>query len=339
MSSARRHHWPLWVCCVAFLCCALVWTLRPPGVFRRRPVAPAVEMTEEEFLVRRWAAAVERKDRLETMRAESEMVRRGERVVPLLARVADGSPDLTGEVVRVLGRIRCVASVSTLQGLHRHQSASGGAALRSAILRSLAEIGGQNAREAFLALLADEPDAGVRRVALDLAGALLRPEDLAALSPDLRPAASVSLSHREETATLLADLSATPAASRASHEWAAYLSPTYPLAARSIAIERLETRADEEALDSLRKAVAEGDVDTSIGAFAALCRLRSNAARVAVRDLLHATPEERLPAMLDVLGTYGDQAYLPLARQVEEASASEPLKAHARRAALRLEIK
>ncbi len=138
---------------------------------------------------------------------------------------------------------------------------------------------------------------------------------------------------------LLSDLSATPAADRTSREWAAYLSPTYPLAARVIAVERIETRGDDEGLHALRGTVSQGDADTSLAAFSALCRLRSNTARLVVRELLHAAPQERLPAMLDVLGTYGDQAYLPLARQVEEASVSEPMKAHARRAALRLELK
>lgn len=333
----RRHL--LLAFAVACLGAAGVWVSRPAGVSRRVPGPSAAGASEEDAVAWRWAAALRRQDRLEIARSERDLVQRGEAAVSPLVRAAQESPELAEEVVRVLGLLRYPASVSALRQLHREHGATRGAALRVAVLRALAEIGGQTAREAFLALLRDEVDPSVQQTAAELAPTLLRPEDLASLPPDLLRRIQGGIVQREDVSKLLMELSKTPASGRTSAEWAAYLSPVCPLAARTIAIDRLEARADPEAIQALRNAARGDDLDTAVGAFGALCRLPTNEVRVAVKDLLLSAPEERLAAMLDVLGTYGDSAYVPLARQLRDRSGSERLKELADRAALRLKLR
>ncbi len=316
-----------------------MWVSLPMIRTRQAPQRASVVASESDPVVLRWAAAVRRQDRIEMARAEGELVRRGEAAVAPLARLAEESPELGPQVAQVLGRIRCTASVAALARLHRSHGVTGGAVLRAAVLRALAEIGGQGAREAFLDLLHEEPDAGVRQVAAELAPALLRPEDLASLPPDLRGPIQGDAVRREEVSKLLTELSKTPASSRSSEEWAQYLSPACPLAGRLIAVERLEARADDEALDALRAGATGENLDTVAAAFGALCRLRSHGARLVVRDLVLSSPADRLAVLMDILGAYGDAAYVPLAREVEQRAQSERVKELAERAALRLELR
>lgn len=324
---------------LSLLIAAWLWFAGSSGPFRRSAPPPVVELKDEDLLLRRWVDSLGRGDDTEAARVERELLRHGEAAVSWLARLVEESPELATDVVRVLGRLRCTASVGALHGIHRAHGASQGGALRTAILRALAEIGGDTARDAFLALLRDEPDPDVRKTAAALAPALLRPEEVALLPPDLRGAAQGDAVHREDVAQLIADLSKTSASKRSSAEWALYLSPLCPLAGRMIVVERLEQRADDDAIAALRKASEGQDLDTAVAAFSALCRLRRHPVRLAVKEILVSAPEDRLPSLLDVLGTYGDSVYVPLAREIEAARDSERIKALARRAALRLELR
>lgn len=321
---------------VLCLCAAVVWVWKPAATARRGHGRPATLLTEEDALVLRWAAAVRRGDRGDAARIEAECVRRGDAVVEPLAHIADESPEIAGEVVCALGCIRCQASSAAIERICRAHARAGEASVRTAAFRALAELGGEGARSSFLRLLRDESDPDVRRVAAELAPALLRPEELSSLPPDLLALVQGDVANRAALGKLLTELSETPASSRPSADWAQYLSGAWPAAVRSLAVDRLEARADAEALDALRGTAAADDLDAALIAFAGLCRMRGHEARGIVRDLVLAAAGSRLEAMLDVLGTFGDAAYVPLVRQIEQGSGSEGLKALAHRAALRL---
>lgn len=255
-------------------------------------------------------------------------------------------------LIALLGEARGDGSPPVLHGLYMSAGAlppADARACRSAILSALARHGGGLSLTALLALLKTEKD-------VDLIGKIGSAIAVTAHEPDV-PTLRAALAEtgppdaRHALEDAIGKVQAKEANQAAALE-VEKLDPSTPegveglsrvlasdatLGIRLQALGRLERSVRPDAVTAIadltrREAKTPEDRVLRSTALAALCRSRSNEARVAVQNLVDTSDDSMKQEIVGQIGAFGDQPYNPLLERLEMAATSEALKRAAKEA-------
>jgi HEAT repeat protein len=265
------------------------------------------------------------------------------RLDDLARAVAAGDPARASTAADALAAL----GASAVPDIERALAASPDPRLRRTLITVLARVGGREAIDSLTRLRGTAESGEVDAALLALSGQA----GAAGLSdPDLRRRDSGQRAAQDRVAALE---SLDPRAPGTVDACRGALDSGDPLAVKAVAVRKLEEAGTDEAIAVLRKAVlgpgstVQGQEDVRLAtpnpepqtpnrlrvmALAALVRLKTNAARGAVREALESGDEGLVRSACDLLGAFGDAPALPLLEQLEARAAPEPVKAAAKRA-------
>ena len=287
-----------------------------------------------EGLLDALAAADTSKDPRQAQELVSQLGKLGEAALPMILKrlKAEGAWNFKMALLKALSRIPSDKGILAAREFYRSLGARD-LAYKIETIRTIARSGWPRSRRVLATLLKEEKDEAVReelsRALVDLGmtteeAALLDSEEARLMETQVRERATMG----EKVEKLRkADV-------KSSEGWELAKSFARKETAIPVAVaayRRLEERNDAEAAEILLQKVREkpGDKDGGIlrtNALASLARMTTSRARTALRDLAFSEEETLRTQVISLIGSFGDEAMIPLLEEIAKANDSESVK-------------
>jgi hypothetical protein len=225
----------------------------------------------------------------------------------------DKELNFTTKLLEILQRIR---SAKTIELLERYIAGLSPAdkILKVEAIRTINKIGGLKAREILSKVLATEQDKDVKAfIEEHLTGKKDKPTE------PTQPTSPVKI---EQVNLEKIDLKTTEGFEKIKYA----LSSNTSIGTKLLALKKISQSYDNRAVDLLatiikKDAISNEDRFIQTNAIASLARMRTNYARLTLKDLAIDSPLELKFQIIDLIGGYGDRVMIPL---LEEIAKKEP---------------